>query len=144
MTTRAAVAAAAIEWAGTPYHHRAAIKGVGADCALFPAAVYKSVGLIPAIDPVYPQDWHLHRSAELYVDWALDLGATEIAEADIGVGDLGLWRWGRTFSHGGILLAPDRLIHAVQDVGVTLDNPTEQEDLKRRERRWFTFWPRQS
>ena len=31
--SRAAVVAEAIAWLGTPYHHRARIKGVGVDCA---------------------------------------------------------------------------------------------------------------
>jgi hypothetical protein len=56
-------------WLGTPYRHMARVKGHGADCAMFPLEVYASLGLItPAGIPYYPLDWHLHRSAERYLD----------------------------------------------------------------------------
>ena len=138
--TREKICEAAHKWLGTPYAHHASLIGVGVDCARFPIAVYSEAGLIDAVDPAYTRDWHLHRDAELYLDWVLKLGAVEIDQKQARDGDLGLWRWGRTYSHGGILLAPDLLIHAVQDVGVTLDNPHEEEELRRRSSRWFTFW----
>ncbi len=45
---RSRIVHAAKGWLCTPYHHRACVKGVGADCAMFPLAVYKECGLIPA------------------------------------------------------------------------------------------------
>ena len=66
---RKAVIAEAETWLGTPYHHMARVKGVGCDCLTLLAAVYYSAEVIPAIDiPYYPPDWHLHRTAERYLD----------------------------------------------------------------------------
>src|SRR5215472_9123156 len=60
---------AAKEWLGTPYHHRAAVKGAGADCAMFPLTVYRECGLISNEyePPEYSSQWHLHRSEERYL-----------------------------------------------------------------------------
>ena len=44
---RALVVRIAQEWAGTPYHHRARIKGVGVDCGQLVAGVFEEAGLIP-------------------------------------------------------------------------------------------------
>ena len=64
--TRDEVVAEAVTWIGTPYHPMACIKGVGADCALFPFAVYQAVGGIPTevAPPVYTSSWMLHRDEE--------------------------------------------------------------------------------
>src|SRR6266481_7828483 len=66
---RDSVVRAAKDWMGTPYHHKAAVKGAGADCAMFPIAVYKECGIISADyqPPEYSTQWHLHRSEELYL-----------------------------------------------------------------------------
>ena len=66
---RRQVVDAAYAWLLTPYHHQAQVKGGGADCAMFPLAVYQECGLIPAdyLAPAYSSQWHLHRSEELYL-----------------------------------------------------------------------------
>ncbi|MGH8585287.1 MAG: NlpC/P60 family protein [Gammaproteobacteria bacterium] len=46
MRTRADVVAVARTWLGTPYHHQASIKGVGADCIGFVKGVALEAGLI--------------------------------------------------------------------------------------------------
>lgn len=137
---RSAVAAEARTWLRTPYHHRGRIKGVGVDCALFPASVYEAVGLIDHVDPAYVQDWHLHRNRDLFVEWVLRVGAREIPRDAVGMGDLGVWRWGRAFSHGAIVLTPPQVIHSYVEVGVTLDDMNSHEELRRREARFFSFW----
>jgi hypothetical protein len=44
------------------------VRGAGVDCAMFPLEVYREALPIPDIEvPYYPQDWHLHRSEEIYL-----------------------------------------------------------------------------
>lgn len=141
---RQAVIEEAMTWLRTPYHHHARIKGVGVDCAQLPIAVYSVVGLIEAPSPAYVHDWHLHRGEELFVDWVLRY-AREIDRLAIQPGDLGLWRYGRTHSHGAIILPNDQVVHAVLGQGVELgdlarDNDLMPEALGGRKARFFTLW----
>ena len=56
--------------------------------------------LSPSILRPYPPDWHLHRSAERYLDWLFDrTGEVETP----GLGDVIVFKYGRTFSHGAIV-----------------------------------------
>lgn len=139
---RTAVVAEAMTWLKTPYHHNARVKGAGCDCAQFPAAVYEAAGLMDHVEPIYPHDWHLHRSEELYLEWAAKVGAVEILPERAGPGDFIIWRFGRTFSHGAIFVDPPMIIHATaQAEMVTLDHWTHDEELSSRPHRVFTFWP---
>lgn len=138
---RSAVVAEAMTWLGTPYAHRQQVKGVGVDCAQFPLAVYAAAGLIAPIRAKdYSPQWHLHRGEELYLD-AVGRLARQIDADAAGPGDFAVWRYGRTFSHGAILLGGERIIHACRGVGVTLDDCTVNEDLRTRPRRIFSLWP---
>lgn len=141
MIERDAVVAEAMTWERTPWHHRARVKGAGVDCAQFPAAVYEAVGLIPHIDPEYQMQWALHHREELFIEWVLKCGAVEIQRHQVDRGDLGLWKYGRTFSHGGIFVSKEQIIHAVTNGGVSLDEIDRREDLRTYERRFFTMWP---
>lgn len=138
---REAVVAEALTWLRCPYHQNARIKGVGVDCAQFPVAVYSACGLIPNLDPKYANQWHLNRREELYLDevrkWAREVETFEEA----GPGGFGLWQYGRTYSHGGILLPDGQVIHAVMDVGmVTIDSLTDAGGLVDRPAKFFTLW----
>lgn len=126
-------------WLRTPYHPNARIKGVGVDCAQFPAAVYEAAGLIPHVEPKYDRGWHLHRDQELYAEFVMQF-AREIPTDSARPGDLMLWRFGRAFSHGGILLPEGQVAHACIGIGVTIDAVDQHEELKRRPRRAFTVW----
>lgn len=137
---RAAVVAEAMTWLTTPWMHAARVKGAGVDCAQLPAAVYAATGVIPAIEPTYAEQWGLHRDRELYVEWVLRFGR-EIGRADLGPGDLVLWKYGRTFSHGAIVVDPPTVIHAWRMArGVTLDNMDQHEELRTRPARFFSLW----
>ena len=136
---RAAVVAEARSWLATPYHHGGRVKGAGCDCAQLPAAVYHACGLIPELNPEYSTQWHLHRSEEQYVDWVLQ-HAREIKMEDLAAGDLILWRWGRTYSHGGIYVGTDLVIHAYIDDGVQIDNIKIHCELSNRPARYFSLW----
>ncbi|MFV4677329.1 hypothetical protein ACNJU9_21110, partial [Mycobacterium tuberculosis] len=87
------------------------------------------------------QQWHLHRDEELYLGWVRKF-ATEIPREAAGPGDFGVWRYGRLFSHGAIILSPPQIIHAYVDIGVTLDDMDANEELKvgARKALFFTLW----
>jgi NlpC/P60 family putative phage cell wall peptidase len=125
--SREQVLAEARTWLGTPYHHQAQIKGVGVDCAMLLIAVYFACGLIPAIDPrPYSPEWMLHRDEEKFLDWLEQYG-TETDSPQPG--DVLVWRFGRTYSHGAILMDADgTIVHAYQQARcVTLGNRNESE-----------------
>lgn len=108
---RATVVAEAETWLRTPYHHRARIKGAGVDCAQILIAVFSSAGLIEVFDPGdYPPDWMLHRDEERYLD-LVRVYAHEIDGPPLP-GDIAVWRYGRTFSHGAIVTEWPNIIHA--------------------------------
>ena len=48
---RQAVVAEALTWLGTPYHHRARVKGAGVDCGQLLAAVFEGAGVLRHVDP---------------------------------------------------------------------------------------------
>ena len=150
---RAAVVAEARSWIGTAYHHMGTIKATrdaagkiidkgGVDCATLLACVYANAGVIaPVAVPFYPRDWHMHRSVERYLSTVLD-HATEIDQAAALPGDVVLYRFGRVFAHGAIIVDPawpkivqarwgsDRVHEDNGDLGELLDRP----------RRFFTLW----
>jgi NlpC/P60 family putative phage cell wall peptidase len=116
VTTREHIIAEAQSWRRTPYHHRARVKGAGADCVTFLAAVYEAVGLLPHIEfPYYPPDWNLHRDEERYLLGLLDYA---VLVSETLPGDVVMFQMGRTISHGGIWVGPDRFIHCWNPGGV--------------------------
>lgn len=124
---RRAVVAAALDWLGTPYHHHGRIRGVGVDCAQILCAVYEACGLVPRVDPgVYATDWHLHRSEEVYADWLGRYCTRLPGSARPQPGDVALFKFGRCFSHGAIVVDGGLLVHAYIGRGVILSSPTEE------------------
>lgn len=111
---RSAVVAEARTWLGTPYHHHGRVKGVGVDCGQLLAAVFAAAGVIAPVDlGNYATQWHLHRSEELFLQWLQRCGAQPLpAGAAPQPGDIGVWHYGRTHSHGGIVVeaGPDPLV----------------------------------
>lgn len=91
-------------WLGTPYHHQAAVKGAGVDCAMFIKAVFEEAALIPKTPmPDYSPQWHLHHSTELLVKRLLR-HAVEIDQATALPGDIVALKFGQTHSHCAIVL----------------------------------------
>lgn len=119
--SRLRVVAEAMTWLGTPYHHRAMVKNVGVDCSMFLAGVYHAVGVMPAIHIApYPHDWHMHKNRELYIE-ELSKHAVEI-EGEPLPGDIVLWQFGRTFSHGAIVVKWPIIIHSYINSGVVRED----------------------
>lgn len=121
MTTRAAIIAEAKSWLKTPYHHRQRLKGVGVDCAMLLMGVFAGVGLIEEFEVEdYPRDWMLHRDEERFRAVVLRY-ADEIALADVQPGDVCLYRVGRSFAHGAVIIDWPLIVHADSRLGrVTL------------------------
>jgi NlpC/P60 family putative phage cell wall peptidase len=135
---RTAVAEEAETWIGTPFHHAARIKGAGVDCLMLLAEVYERAGVSGRIDPpFYVPDWHLHRDAERYMRGLLQY-ARPVSRPEAG--DIALFRFGRTFSHGTIVIEWPRLIHAYWSIGVVWGDATLYP-LAERPVRFFTPFP---
>ena len=118
--SRDIVVACARSWLGTPYHHAARVKGAGCDCLTLVASVYEEAGIVDRIEiPHYPPDWHLQRGAERYMNGVLEHAREVEGPAP---GDLALWRFGRCFSHGAIVVRWPLVIHAYLGSCVRLED----------------------
>lgn len=145
---RARVAEIAKTWLRTPYHSHGRSKGAGVDCAMLVAEVYQEAGVIARVEPEhYPPDWHLHRSGERYIDEVLkrarELEAGELPRP----GDLLLVQFGRTYSHGAIVLDWPLCIHAMMGqptgyVDAELDGMFKKETGALRPFKFFSLWPK--
>lgn len=143
---RAAVVKIAKSWLGTPYHHMGRIKGAGVDCLTILAETFHEAKLIPKIEvSYYPKDWMLHRDAERYLEGLLKY-ANEIPGSP-KPGDIVLWKIGRCFSHGAIVVEWPIVIHANAGRNVSLDNIDTVQALKfekdgktLRPTKFFSYW----
>lgn len=100
---RLAFIAEAKAWLGTPFRDQADIKGGGVDCAMLLVRCAVDTGLVPRLDPrPYAPQWHLHRSEEKFLDIVSKIGK-EVSREPIP-GDVIVYRVGRCFSHGGIII----------------------------------------
>lgn len=137
---REAVWREAESWLRTPYHGHGRLKGIGVDCAQFPILVYNTVGLIPLLEPEYSDQWHVHFDREVFVEWVLKY-AREVASAEAaGLGGLGVWKFGRAYSHGAILGPGSQVIHAKFLENVQLGDRLRDLDFADRPGRFFTLW----
>ena len=136
---REAVVAEARSWIGTSYHHHGRLKGVGVDCAQLLCEVFERMGLIPHVDPGnYPTDWHMHRGEELFSNCLAQHANRRDGERP-DLGDVFLFKFGRTFSHGSIYVGNESVVHAYIGRGVEVCRFTE-EPLEGREMQHWSFW----
>jgi NlpC/P60 family putative phage cell wall peptidase len=104
-------------WIGTPYHHCADVKGVGADCAMLLVRIYCDLGVAPLFDPrPYAPQWFLHREQEIYLNW-LSKYADQITEDEADSGDIIMYKFGRCVAHGAIIVDSQSMIHAYLPAG---------------------------
>lgn len=140
-------------WLNTPYHHMGRVRGSGADCAMFPLAVYEEAGVVRPLSVEgapgatapydvewYPLDWHFHRSVERYLEIVQQL-ADEHSGPPMP-GDFVLFKFGHAFSHGAIVVEWPLCVHAHMHRGVVyvdvLQDPKLGRKVKRGEVRFFT------
>lgn len=71
MPTNEQIVEEARSWIGTPYHHQAAVKGVGCDCLGFVRGVYEALGYDKIEDiPPYSRSWGESDGQELMLEAA--------------------------------------------------------------------------
>jgi cell wall-associated NlpC family hydrolase len=138
MEQRAAVVREAREWLGTPYHHHGRVKGIGVDCAQLLCGVFERASMVPHIDlGNYPRDWHLHRGEELFLGWLQRVGARRVEQPLFG--DVAVFRWGRCFSHGAVMVESDLALHSYIETGVILTR-LHEAPLEGREVQFWSLW----
>jgi cell wall-associated NlpC family hydrolase len=138
MSTRENVLKVANEWCGTPYHHRASVKGHGADCGTLLISVYSEAGCIENFTPrAYSRQFHLHRNEEWYKgyveSWAKPVQTPK-------PGDVALWKIGRIYSHGAIVVEWPIVIHALAKEGCVMKDDVSRGNLSDKEPLFFTLW----
>lgn len=143
---RAAIVAEARAWIGTPFRDHGEVKGRngGVDCAKFIKLVFRNVGLIDDLAiPHYSPQIFLHKDTGDYVRAVLGV-AFEILEAAVQPGDIVLYKLGRDWGHGAIILPPGwpAIIHAhaasrLVVTGTGLDTMLRHPA---RQRRFFSHW----
>lgn len=113
---RAEIVAAARRWLGTPYHHQASERGIGADCLGLVRGVWRDVyGVNAETPPAYTRDWAEASGEETLLAAAarhlvaIDTGA--IREGDVIVFRL---RAGLIAKHAAILTGPHTFVHAME------------------------------
>lgn len=135
---RDTVVRAAREWIGTPYHHRARVKGAGCDCLMLIVEAFTVAGLLPRdlVVPDYSRDMMFHSADSSYLDAVLEY-CDEVAAPRAG--DIALWRFGKTFSHGAIVSEWPRVVHAYAPFGRVIEmSVTDDLRLMRRPVRFFS------
>ena len=138
---RARVLSLAAEWLGTPFHDNAGVKGVGCDCAHFLSGVFQEAGYAPdmVIEHYSPQ-FMLHSDEEKFAGYVLRY-TREIAEPEVQPGDVVLYRIGRSYAHGAIIVDwPTRIIHAHKLSGSVVESHGFDADLRARKTRFFSPW----
>lgn len=149
-TQRRAVVAEALSWRGTPYRQMGATKGPNGavDCSMLLVRCWVDAGVFEEFDPrPYPASWYLHRSEERYLAW-METVAAEIESPQPG--DIVLWRFGRCFSHSGLMVSETQFVHAFSVVRECqrgeLTDPivawADSTGLVPRPRKFFSVWRR--
>lgn len=134
---REKVIAEATSWIGTPYHHQARVKGHGVDCGTLLIEVFHRCGLIPNVNPGnYSMEWHLHHSAEQYLNWVEQYADPVLQPLP---GDVAIFRFGRTFSHGTIVVDWPNVIHAHRDEQQVCYGDAAQAPLVKRDVKFFQW-----
>lgn len=141
---RGAIVAEALSWRGTPYRDHARVKGPdgGTDCAQLIALVFARAGVIADFPiPHYSPQQYLHSDAEDYMATVRTF-AKEIPGTEAKPGDVVLYKLGRSFGHGAIIIDPGwpHIIHAWAPARMVVRGDGLQEGLgvRWRERRFFS------
>jgi NlpC/P60 family putative phage cell wall peptidase len=104
------------EWIGTPYHHQASVRGVGADCLGLLRGIWREIyGTDAEVPPAYTRDWaEAHGREELIAGAGRHL--CRIAIADIRPGDVLVFRLrgGMAAKHVGVVATETTFIHALE------------------------------
>jgi cell wall-associated NlpC family hydrolase len=123
---RDAVLQEAKGWLKTRWHHNARIKGAGVDCGQYVIAAYVGSGLVPDFATgEYPADWMMHRSEERYLEF-VEAHLDRVAAPQPA--DVAVWKVGRCFAHGAIVVDWPIVLHAYRkERGVVYGDGTKGE-----------------
>ena len=138
---RARVIEVARTFLGTPFHDQQSLKGVGIDCAHLLREVYVEAGVIETfpIAPYSPQ-FMLHTDEGLFESYVRKV-AREIELEAVGPGDIVLYRVGRSFAHGAIVVDwPKTVIHAFKSYKKVVETGAFDADLADRKVKFFSHW----
>ena len=103
-------------WLGTPYHHQASVRGVGADCLGLVRGVWRELyGCDAETPPPYSRDWAEASGRETMLAAAARHLRRVEADARRG-GDVVVFRLrdGTVAKHACILTSPVTMIHAME------------------------------
>lgn len=107
-------------WAGTSYHHRASVKGVGCDCLGLLMGVFTEVTNIKVENPPpYTRTWADVAGSDILVD-AVGRYMTSKDVKSVDAGDVVIFRLASNYvaKHAGIITSAHSMIHAQETVGV--------------------------
>ena len=114
--TRDEIVARARAWIGTPYHHQASCRTVGADCLGLVRGVWCEIyGCDAETPPAYSRDWAEASGAETLLAAAgRHLQPIAIARADAGDVVVFRLRAGLVAKHAAIMLTKSSFVHAME------------------------------
>ncbi len=113
---RAWIVAVARTWIGTPYHHQASERDVGADCLGLVRGVWRDLYAADAeMPPPYSRDW-AEASGEETLLAAAARHLIGISPHQSGPGDVVVFRLkaGLIAKHAAIVTTPETFIHAIE------------------------------
>lgn len=153
---RIGVVTAAQGWLNTRWHHRAAVRRVGSDrggidCAMLLYQAHVEPGLIEPFEiEGYPADWAQHRDEERFLGvverYAKRVDDSELSLAERGrdfrvlPGNVLIFKWGRTFSHGAIVSLWPNVIHASLPARCVLEEAIVGTPLAEKPVRVYSYW----
>lgn len=122
------VAAAALEWVGTPYRHQGSCKGVGCDCLGLVRGVWRALyGREPEPPVHYSRDWAEAGGEELLLE-AVRRHFFTCPDGKTDTGRLIVFRWRPDVpaKHAGICIDGERFVHAYEGTAVTVSRLVPQ------------------
>jgi len=106
------------QWIGTPYHHQASARGLGADCLGLVRGVWRELyGREAEATPPYSRDWAEASGRETMLA-AAERHLRRISPDAAGAGDVVVFRLraGTVAKHAAILTGEATMIHAMEGV----------------------------
>lgn len=123
------------KWLGTPFVDCCDVPGPkgGVDCAMLLMRAFSDAGVIPFKDPrPYPPNWMQNNREERFLEFILEkVGADELdARSDMLPGDIFVWRYCLTYSHGSIMINKNEMLHAYGVGGLTMISLIDSDPIK--------------